>query len=116
MDWQTNERGGVLMSPHAIDIPFALNTVGALEQPSQPDERARMADQMSEAWIAFGRSGNPQHGGIPAWPRYDLTTRPTMIFNLRSHVERDPDGDDIRELERDIDSYRVVAGGVARPA
>ena len=29
MDWKTTARNGLLMSPHAIDIPFVLDTVGS---------------------------------------------------------------------------------------
>ena len=116
MDWKTNERDGILMSPHAIDIPFALDTVHALEGRSQMHERRRMASQMSKAWAAFARTGDPSHSGLPAWPGYDESARATMIFDLESRLVRDPDGADIRELSRNIDAYTVIAGGVTRPA
>ena len=114
MDWRTTERHGLLMSPHAIDIPFALNTVGAPDlQTGQLGEQHRMAEQMSRAWIAFARTGNPWHRGLPRWPRYDASRRATMLFNLTSHIADDPDGADIRTLERNIGHYRLVAGGMA---
>jgi para-nitrobenzyl esterase len=115
MDWKTLERDGLLMSPHAIDIPFALDTTDA--EPgavSQSDERRHMAAQMSEAWIAFARRGNPQHPGIPKWPRYDFGHRPTMLFNISSRVDSNPDGADLQALQKNLASYTVVAGGVVR--
>ena len=36
---------------------------------------------MMDAWIAFARSGNPNHDGIPKWPSYDLEKRSTMLIN-----------------------------------
>jgi len=27
---------------------------------------------------------------MPRWPRYDLATRATMVFDTHSHVENDP--------------------------
>ena len=116
MDWKTLERDGLLMSPHAIDIPFVLDTTDA--EPgvvSQSDERRHMADQMSEAWIAFARTGNPQHPGIPKWPRYDSGSRPTMLFNINSRVDGNPDGADLQALQKNLSSYTVIAGGPVQP-
>jgi para-nitrobenzyl esterase len=53
-------------------------------------EPQRVADQMSAAWIAFARSGDPNTDGLPQWRPYDLKSRATMIFNLDSHVQNDP--------------------------
>jgi para-nitrobenzyl esterase len=56
---------------------------------SGPDSR-RMADQMAAAWVAFAKTGNPNHAGIPDWPAYTPDKRQTMIFNQTSRVENDP--------------------------
>ncbi|MBB4614182.1 carboxylesterase/lipase family protein [Novosphingobium taihuense] len=112
MDWATGARDGQLMSPHAIDIAFVLDTIGA--EPVLPEElegQRRMQRQMSNAWLAFARNGNPQHAGIPSWQPYD-ETRPTMLFNLESRLALAPDGADLDMLEAGISRYRVVAGGV----
>jgi para-nitrobenzyl esterase len=45
---------------------------------------------MSDAWIAFARTGNPTHKGLPSWPKYDAQTRATMVFNTSSQVVNDP--------------------------
>jgi para-nitrobenzyl esterase len=45
---------------------------------------------MSEAWIAFARSGDPNHDGLPEWPAYDLDRRSTMIFDNQCRTEDDP--------------------------
>ncbi|MND03870.1 Para-nitrobenzyl esterase [compost metagenome] len=46
---------------------------------------------MSEAWIAFARTGDPNHPGIPQWPSYDAERRATMVFDTQSRVVDDPD-------------------------
>jgi para-nitrobenzyl esterase len=83
--------GGVLKCPHTMEIPFVFNNVepiiGILG--SNPD-RILLAEKVSAAWVAFARSGNPNHKGIPNWPTYDKKTRATMIFNTECKVEKDP--------------------------
>jgi para-nitrobenzyl esterase len=53
--------------------------------------RGDLASRMSEAWIAFSRTGVPDHPGNPPWPAYTLAQRATMIFDRDvSCVEMDP--------------------------
>ena len=50
-----------------------------------------LADKMSDAWIAFARSGDPNVPKLPKWPAYTATQRATMLFNDESKVVNDPD-------------------------
>jgi para-nitrobenzyl esterase len=47
---------------------------------------------MSKAWLAFARSGDPNHGGIPRWPGYSSEHRSTMIFDNECKIANDPYG------------------------
>ena len=49
-----------------------------------------MADQMSSAWLAFGRCGVPDHPGMPHWAPHAHPDRNTMVFDHTSHMEADP--------------------------
>jgi len=42
------------------------------------------------AWVAFARTGNPNHKGLPNWPPFSANERPTMIFNNECRVVNDP--------------------------
>ena len=50
---------------------------------ARPGAKA-VEDAMSDAWIAFAKTGNPNHPGLPAWPTYDATTRAVMVFNAKT--------------------------------
>jgi para-nitrobenzyl esterase len=91
--WKTPVFGGFLQSTHALEIPFVFDNL------AKPDaelftgtgaERQPIADAMHNAWISFARSGNPDHAGIPHWPAYDTTERPTLRFDTTVELLDDP--------------------------
>jgi para-nitrobenzyl esterase len=78
-------------TPHAMDIPLSFGTIDAPGSPSGTGPEARAASaRVMNAFLAFARTGDPNHAGLPHWPKYDLTTRGTMIFNVVPHVADDP--------------------------
>jgi para-nitrobenzyl esterase len=88
--WETPVLGGRLKSPHALEIPFVFDTLHTSALAGDSPTRFALADRMSKAWINFAHSGNPNHEGIPNWPRYSLETRSTMIFDDQCRIENDP--------------------------
>lgn len=50
----------------------------------------RLAHQMQDAWIAFARGGDPNHAGLPDWPRYTPTRRATMLLGRECGVADAP--------------------------
>ena len=54
------------------------------------------------SWIAFARDGNPQHAGLPEWPRYEIDRRATMRFDTGSELLEDPAGEDRAAFEAEI--------------
>jgi para-nitrobenzyl esterase len=91
LEWETPRGRGKLRSPHALEIPLvfdnvetARNFVGAGDAPQT------LAEQMSEAWLAFARTGDPATPALPDWPPYEPDRRATMVFNLESRVVDDP--------------------------
>ena len=49
-----------------------------------------LADKVSDAWIAFARTGDPNTPKLPHWPAFNATERPTMVINNQSKVVSDP--------------------------
>jgi hypothetical protein len=55
------------------------NVANAESTYGRASQAQAIADQMSEAWLAFTRSGNPGTPQLPEWPAYDPLKRPTLI-------------------------------------
>lgn len=53
----------------------------------QPESLAR---EMSDARLAFARTGDPNAQSIPHWPPYTVNQRATMLFDVESRVVNDP--------------------------
>jgi para-nitrobenzyl esterase len=93
--WYSPVRGGMLRAMHTMDVPFVFENVGIAEsEVGNGPELQVLADKMAGAWVAFAREGKPNHGLIPNWPAYDLTTRATMVFNNETRVMNNPYGEE----------------------
>lgn len=88
--WETPVAGGLFKATHTLDLPLVFNNVDlAVALTGDSPEARKLEHQMSSAWIAFARNGNPNIDDLPQWPRYDLSKRPTMIFDANSHIVND---------------------------
>ncbi|MBZ5578145.1 MAG: carboxylesterase family protein [Acidobacteriia bacterium] len=97
--WQSPVRDGKLKSFHTLEIPFVMENVDeAKSMTGTGQDRYALQDKMSGAWAAFARTGNPNHKGLPNWPRFDLADRGTMVFNNQCEVVKDPHGAERRAL------------------
>jgi para-nitrobenzyl esterase len=93
--WRTPVDGGRRLSPHCIEIPFAMQNQWQMpEMVGTGPELQPLADKVSGAWLAFARTGNPSHPGIPKWPAYTETDRATMHINDEWTLSNDPDRDE----------------------
>lgn len=92
--WATPAFDGALGSCHALEIPFVFGTqadpqMAAFLGDAPP---ATLAELMMDAWIAFARSGDPNHAGLPQWPPFTPDTRPSLEFGDTVQLLNDPDG------------------------
>jgi para-nitrobenzyl esterase len=92
-NWDTPKDGGRWLSPHGLDIGFVFDNVAKSESLSGiGEEQQRIADMMSEAWIAFARNGDPNHAGLPTWLPYSAEQRATMLIDNAPTIVNDPRG------------------------
>jgi para-nitrobenzyl esterase len=96
-DWPSPVDGGKWKAPHTLDIPFIFDNVAyGNSMTGGGADAQKLADQMSAAWIAFARTGDPNHPGLPTWIPFDLKRRATMLFDSISRIVDDPRGDERR--------------------
>jgi para-nitrobenzyl esterase len=90
--WGSPLDGGKFRAQHTIDIAFAFDNVRASRLTAGAPDAQALADQVSEAFIAFFRTGDPNtpKSKLPAWPRFDAAGRPTMVFARTPALRNDP--------------------------
>jgi para-nitrobenzyl esterase len=89
--WETPVQGGRLHSPHTMEIPFAFDNVQISKSLTGGGADAMaLADKLSDTWIAFARTGDPNTPKLPHWPAFNPKERPTMVINNESKVVSDP--------------------------
>jgi para-nitrobenzyl esterase len=92
-DLPTTIEGGRLRAMHTSDISLAFDNLAAPGSHTAPSPGAQaVADRMSESFIALARTGDPNNRSIPAWPKYQLDRRSTLVFDLDTRVVDDPRG------------------------
>jgi para-nitrobenzyl esterase len=91
--WRTPVLDGRLGAFHSCEIPFVFDNVDRYENYTGGTPAARtLAAQVSQAWISFARTGDPNHAGLPHWPSFIPEQCPTMVFDVPCAVRNDPDG------------------------
>ncbi len=90
--WETPVLDGKFGAPHTIELPFVFHDVDnkTNSDTGNSNDRYTLQDQAAGAWVAFARTGDPNHKGLPHWPAYDADKRATMIFEVPCKVENDP--------------------------
>ncbi len=98
--WASPLRNGGKGAGHGSDIAPAFDNIAKLGDRPVGDNPQAVADMMSETFIAFARTGDPNNPRIPRWEKYGLPRRQTMVFDVASKLQDDPRG-----AEREFFSY-----------
>lgn len=98
-DWYSPVREGKLRAMHSMELPFVFAHPDLVRfMTGAGEERYELARNMSAAWAAFARTGNPNHAGIPRWEPWNPTRWPTMMFGREARAVDDPYGEERRAM------------------
>lgn len=84
----------VLGASHGMELPMMFNNVAIQrEMTGSSPEAYAIEEVVSNAWIAFIKTGNPNAKGLPEWPAYNSETKACMVFDNVCEVVNDIDKD-----------------------
>lgn len=106
--------GGRIRAFHCADICYWFkNTDLMVTHTGGGAEPRGVSDQMSEALLAFMRTGNPNCKAIPEWPAYTPEEGATMIFDVKSEVRNAPDREFLSLVEP-FNPFRMMRAAPAK--
>ena len=77
---------------HCAEMAYAFDNVDrCLNATGGTPEARALSAKMADAWIAFARTGNPNHLGLAHWPAVTAGATPSMLFDTVCTVREDPD-------------------------
>ena len=87
--WDNPMADGMAMSFHSAEIPFVFNNIDKVEGTLKGREKDayKLAGKISQVWINFARTGNPNVKGLPKWLPYNTKNGAVMIFDDKSEVK-----------------------------
>ncbi len=98
--WKTPVLDGRPLAFHCQDLAFWFDNVDlCLQATGGGEEARRLASEMSGALVAFARTGNPNHDGIPDWQPFTEDNRAMLIFDSTTEAVVDPDREARQALE-----------------
>jgi para-nitrobenzyl esterase len=90
--WSTPMFDGRLRAFHTMDIAFWFYNTDVQVSHTGGGARPRaLAAKMSASLVNFMKTGSPNGGGLPDWPRYTTENGETMVLDDVSEVKNDPD-------------------------
>lgn len=86
--WQSPVFDGKYKSLHCMELPFVFDNVERAKNMTGGGQEAHLlADKVSQAWISFAKTGNPNHDGLPEWPAYNANNTATMHLDINCEVK-----------------------------
>lgn len=90
--YESSLMNGRMRAFHCSDICYWLRNTDVMytHTGGGPGPRA-ISDKMSKSLLHFMRTGDPNCGELPDWPKWDPTTRKVMVLKKDCYVLENPD-------------------------
>ena len=104
LDFPAGLRGGGAY--HSGDLAYAFDNVGLVGVGWNARDH-ELSDQLSQYWVNFAKTGDPNGDGLPLWPKYEREGEPAIEFATFGTSAASK----IRETKLDLfdASYRAAA-------
>lgn len=83
-------------SPHFMEVPYVFQNLP--EEAVEADHR--IADLMSDYWVQFATTGNPNREDLPEWPAYDVENRQHQLIGAEVGQDREFRREELDALDR----------------
>jgi para-nitrobenzyl esterase len=89
-EWNSPAYDGKFGAVHAMDVSASFHNERDSILGGGCHEAQLMSAALAGAWVAFAKTGNPNHDGLPYWPNFNVRNRSTMMFGPDTRVIDDP--------------------------
>jgi para-nitrobenzyl esterase len=90
--WQTPIFNGRPRAFHCAEMPFVFDNTDRCDSMTGGGAQARaLAAIMSDAWLRFARTGDPNHPHMPRWDAFSPIHKQTMMFDNETMQVNGPD-------------------------
>jgi para-nitrobenzyl esterase len=98
--WQSPVLDGKFKAVHCMEIPFVFNNIARCEEMTGGTKEAHtLAEKVSQSWINFAKTGNPNHAGLPKWDAYNTEKGTTMFFDNQCTIRYNHDAELLKLVE-----------------
>jgi para-nitrobenzyl esterase len=96
---------------HAAELNFVFHNPGAFagDAVEWNEVENRLADAMTGYWIQFAKTGDPNHTGLPEWPKFAPDSEPYLEFGEEIKAGSHLCADRCSELDRVLAALRTRA-------
>jgi len=88
-EWPVPAFDGKFGAVHGVDVGAAVHDFRGAINGSGSKEGTKLVEDFAAVWASFAKTGVPNSSRTPAWAAYNLTQRPTMVFDVNTRVVND---------------------------